>query len=156
MINILTALGPYRKSASLRNAQRLKAFVLLLRYLGMRIGDAFQPGINRLQGNKLPLHTEKTGVHVYCVLPNIVTRAIDAAPPSSPNHSQETNRQSVAMVWTQTHPCSVWKVGWEAARKTARLDWRFHDLVTRLFLGWPSPKPRIRRSWLSQGTYLDR
>lgn len=37
MISILTALGPCGKSAGLRNGQRLKAFVLLLRYSGMRI-----------------------------------------------------------------------------------------------------------------------
>lgn len=86
MISILTALGPYGKSAGLRNGQRLKAFVLLLRYSGMRIGDAVQLGVNRLQGNKLLLHTEKTGVHVYCVLPDIVTKALDAAPRSSQNY----------------------------------------------------------------------
>ena len=81
MISILTALGPYGKSAGLRNAQRLKAFVLLLRYSGMRIGDAVQLGVNRLQASKLLLHTEKTGVHVYCVLPDIVIKAIDARAP---------------------------------------------------------------------------
>lgn len=86
MISILTALGPYGKSAGLRNGQRLKAFVLLLRYSGMRIGDAVQLGVNRLQDNKLLLHTEKTGVHVYCVLPDIVTKALDAAPRSSDNY----------------------------------------------------------------------
>lgn len=86
MLSILTALGPYGKSAGLRNAQRLKAFILLLRYSGMRIGDAVQLSVNRLQGNKLLLHTEKTGVHVYCVLPDIVTTAIDAAPRSSDNY----------------------------------------------------------------------
>jgi len=95
MISILTALGPYGKSASLRNAQRLKAFVLLLRYSGMRIGDAVQLGVNRLQGNKLLLHTEKTGVHVYCVLPDIVTKALDAAPHSSQNYFFWTGKSTV-------------------------------------------------------------
>lgn len=72
MIGILTALGSYCKSAGLRNAQRLMAFILLLYYSGLRIGDAVQLNVNRLQANKLLLHTEKTGVHVYCVLPNSV------------------------------------------------------------------------------------
>jgi integrase len=40
MIGILAALGPYGESAGLKNAQRLRAFVLLLRYSGLRIGDA--------------------------------------------------------------------------------------------------------------------
>jgi integrase/recombinase XerD len=95
MISILTALGPYGKSAGLRNGQRLKAFVLLLRYSGMRVGDAVQLGVNRLQGNKLLLHTEKTGVHVYCVLPDIVTKALDAAPHSSQNYFFWTGKSTV-------------------------------------------------------------
>src|SRR6266850_5257751 len=95
MISILTALGPYGKSAGLRNAQRLKAFILLLRYSGMRIGDAVQLGVNRLQRNKLLLHTEKTGVHVYCVLPDIVTKALDAAPHSSQNYFFWTGKSTV-------------------------------------------------------------
>jgi integrase/recombinase XerD len=95
MISILTALGPYGKSAGLRNAQRLKAFVLLLRYSGMRIGDAVQLGINRLQDNKLLLHTEKTGVQVYCVLPDIVIKALDAAPRSSEHYFFWTGKSTV-------------------------------------------------------------
>ena len=95
MIAILTALGPYGKSAGLRNGQRLKAFVFLLRYSGMRIGDAVQLSVNRLQGNKLLLHTEKTGVHVYCVLPDIVTKALDAAPQSSQNYFFWTGKSTV-------------------------------------------------------------
>lgn len=95
MISILTALGPYSKSAGLRNAQRLKAFVLLLRYSGMRIGDAVQLDENRLQGNKLLLHTEKTGVHVYCVLPDIVVKALDAAPRSSESYFFWTGKSTV-------------------------------------------------------------
>jgi integrase/recombinase XerD len=70
MIRILVALEPYGKSAGIRNAQRLRAFVLLLRYSGLRIGDAVQLDVNRIQESKLLLHTEKTGVAVYCVLPH--------------------------------------------------------------------------------------
>ncbi len=95
MISILTALGPYGKSAGIRNSQRLKAFVLLLRYSGMRIGDAVQLGVNRLQDNKLLLHTEKTGVHVYCVLPDIVMKALDAVPRSSESYFFWTGKSTV-------------------------------------------------------------
>jgi integrase/recombinase XerD len=86
MIQVLSALTLYSRSAGVKNAQRLRAFVLLLRYSGLRIGDAVQLAVNRLQGNKLLLHTEKTGVHVYCVLPDLVIRAIDAAPRPSENY----------------------------------------------------------------------
>jgi integrase/recombinase XerD len=56
---------------------------LLLRYSGLRIGDATQLDVSRLDANKLLLHTQKTGVPVYCVLPDVVVQALDAAPRSS-------------------------------------------------------------------------
>jgi|HubBroStandDraft_6_1064221.scaffolds.fasta_scaffold02231_7 integrase/recombinase XerD len=95
MIRILAAFGPYGERAGLRNAQRLRAFVLLLRYSGMRIGDAVQLGVNRLQNNKLLLHTEKTGVHVYCVLPDLVIQAVDSAPRSSDSYFFWTGKSTV-------------------------------------------------------------
>src|SRR6266478_6008086 len=95
MIRILTALEPYGKSAGVRNAQRLRAFVLLLRYSGLRIGDAVQLDVNRLQKTKLLLHTEKTGVPVYCVLPDMVVKALDAAPHSSARYFFWTGKSTV-------------------------------------------------------------
>jgi integrase len=95
MIRILTALEPYGKSAGIRNAQRLRPFVLLVRYSGLRIGDAVQLDVNRIQKNKLLLHTEKTGVAVYCVLPDMVVKALDAAPHSSARYFFWTGRSTV-------------------------------------------------------------
>jgi len=95
MIRILTALEPYGKSAGIRNAQRLRAFVLLLRYSGLRIGDAVQLDVNRIQESKLLLHTEKTGVAVYCVLPDMVVKALDAAPHSSARYFFWTGKSTV-------------------------------------------------------------
>jgi len=83
MIKILAAFGPYAKSAGLANAQRLKAFVLLLRYSGMRIGDAVKCSVERIDGRRLFLYTQKTGVPVRCVLPDFVVRELAAAPKSS-------------------------------------------------------------------------
>src|SRR6266851_1177633 len=83
MIRIFAALEPYGKSAGARNARRLRAFVLLLRYSGLRIGDATQLDVSRLDGNKILLHTQKTGVPVYCVLPGVVVEALNVAPRSS-------------------------------------------------------------------------
>jgi len=83
MIRIFAALEPYGKSAGVRNARRLRAFVLLLRYSGLRIGDATQLDTSRLDGNKLLLHMQKTGVPVYCVLPDVVVEALNVAPRSS-------------------------------------------------------------------------
>jgi integrase/recombinase XerD len=95
MIRILAALEPYGKSAGIRNAQRLRAFVLLLRYSGLRIGDATQLDESRLDGNKLLLHTQKTGVPVYCVLPDVVVEALDAAPRSSERYFFWTGASTV-------------------------------------------------------------
>jgi len=83
MIRILAALDTYAETAGAANAQRLRAFVLLLRYSGMRIGDAVQCGPTRIDGRRLFLYTQKSGVPVYCVLPDFVTAALEAAPRSS-------------------------------------------------------------------------
>jgi integrase len=95
MIRTLTALEPYGRKAGIRNAQRLRAFVLLLRYSGLRIGDATSLAVNRIQENKLLLHTEKTGVPVYCVLPDMVVKALDAAPHSSARYFFWTGKSTV-------------------------------------------------------------
>lgn len=83
MLKILAGVDKYAKRAGVANAQRVRAFVLLLRYSGMRIGDAVQCGSGRLNGNKLFLYTQKTGVPVRCALPDFVIREIEAAPKSS-------------------------------------------------------------------------
>jgi integrase/recombinase XerD len=58
------------------NQARLKAFVLVMRYSGLRIGDAIALNKGRLQGNKLLLYTAKTGTPVYVPLPPIVMDAL--------------------------------------------------------------------------------
>lgn len=67
-----------------RNAQRLKTLVLLLRYSGMRIGDAVALDADRLQGSKLFLYTQKTGVPVYTILPEFVVEVLEATPRVTP------------------------------------------------------------------------
>ena len=78
MIKILAALDSYAKTAGARNAQRLRAFILLLRYSGMRIGDTVQCGVDRIEKNRLFLCTQKTTTPVFCVLPDFVVKALDA------------------------------------------------------------------------------
>src|SRR5229473_5253600 len=95
MIRIFAALEPYGKSAGARNARRLRAFVFLLRYSGLRIGDATQLDVSRLDGNKLLLHTQKTGVPVYCVLPGVVVEALNVAPRSSERYFFWTGASTV-------------------------------------------------------------
>jgi integrase/recombinase XerD len=84
MVKIFATLdGHYAKRAGLRNAQRLKAFVLLLRYAGLRIGDAVSSKKDRIQNGKIFLYTQKTGTPVLCPLPRIVIQTLDASPHSS-------------------------------------------------------------------------
>ena len=60
------ALYPRRGQA---DAQRVRALVDLLRYSGLRIGDAVTLRRDCLIGDKLRLHTAKTGIVVCCPLP---------------------------------------------------------------------------------------
>jgi integrase len=62
------------------NALRLRAFCLLLRFSGLRIGDAVSLRTEMLDGNRLFLHTAKTGCPVYCVLPDFVAEALRTMP----------------------------------------------------------------------------
>lgn len=95
MTRILATFAPYGKSAGVRNARRLRAFVLLLRYWGLRIGDATALEVSRLNENKVLLHTQKTGVRVYCVLPDAVVEALEAAPRSSEQYFFWTGQSTI-------------------------------------------------------------
>ena len=83
MVKILAAIVLYAKTAGARNAQRLRAFILLLRYSGMRIGDTVRCGVDRIEKNRLFLYTQKTDTPVYWVLPDFVVEALDATPRAS-------------------------------------------------------------------------
>ena len=70
--------GPvYTKS---ENVHRLRAFVLALRYTGMRIGDVTALERARVQNGKVFLYTQKTGTPVYLPLPEFVLNALEQAP----------------------------------------------------------------------------
>ncbi len=58
------------------NKERLRAFVLVMRHSGLRIGDAIALETSRLSGNKLLLYTAKTGTPVYVPLPPVVMKAL--------------------------------------------------------------------------------
>jgi integrase/recombinase XerD len=68
------------------NALRLRAFVLTLRYSGLRIGDVTSLHVERLDGSKIFLYSQKTGVPVYCVLPPFVGEALATVPRLSENY----------------------------------------------------------------------
>ena len=89
MRRILDAISAYPDKSGKTgrsNAVRLRAFVLLLRYTGMRIGDATSLTTDRISRNKVFLYTQKTGQPVYCVIPDFVADAIEDAPRLSEKH----------------------------------------------------------------------
>ena len=83
MVRILAAVGPYAEempSTGKENARRIRALVLLLRYSGMRIGDAVGLSVDRIKGNRLFLYTQKTGVPINAILPDVVLKALESTP----------------------------------------------------------------------------
>ena len=83
VVKILAAIETYTDempSTGMENARRMRALVLLLRYSGMRIGDAVNLSSDRIAGNRLFLYTQKTGVPVNAVLPDFVLKALDGSP----------------------------------------------------------------------------
>jgi len=80
---ILVATNQYEiemPSRGVENARRIRGLVLLLRYSGRRIGDAVTLNVERLEGNRAFLYTQKTGVAVNTVLPYFVASALAATP----------------------------------------------------------------------------
>ena len=61
------------------NRVRLKAFVLMLRYSGLRIRDVTLLSDDKLKGNKLLLYSAKTKVPVYVPLPDFVVKELHKA-----------------------------------------------------------------------------
>jgi len=89
MLRILASVDKYREQFPTRgkeNALRLRALVLLLRYSGMRIGDAVSLAVDRISGERLFLYTQKTGVAVNIVLPRFVLKALEATPEVTDEH----------------------------------------------------------------------
>jgi integrase/recombinase XerD len=56
----------------------LLAFVLVLRYSGLRIGDASMLTLERFKEDDLFLYTQKSGTHVYVPLPPLVMSLVRA------------------------------------------------------------------------------
>ena len=105
MIRILAAIDKYREEFPTRgkeNALRLRGLVLLLRYSGMRIGDAVRLTTDRIKGNRLFLYTQKTEVPVNTVLPDFVLSALQATPKVTPNYffwNGQDNLETIVGSW---------------------------------------------------------
>lgn len=92
------------KRQAINKARQLKTLVLFLRYTGLRISDAVGCAVERLQGGKLFLYTQKTGQHVYCPLPAFVVRELESIPRVSELYWFWTGRGTVETArkkWTE-------------------------------------------------------
>lgn len=81
---------------------RVKAFVMVLLYTGLRIGDATTLAWERIKDGKVDLYTQKTGTHVYIPLPPVAVAALDAL--------RSTNRY---VFWTGRSTVKTAVTGWE-------------------------------------------
>lgn len=100
MVKILKACPDYGG-----DVQRVRAFILLLRYSGMRIGDTATLACDRLTGERLLLYMQKTSEPVFVVLPKFVVDALDSMVPISDRYffwTGEGDRDTVAGNWRRT------------------------------------------------------
>lgn len=69
-------------AAALKHADepRWHALILVLRWSGLRIGDAMKLTTDKLDGNRLFLRTEKTGTPVYVPIPEFVVAELKSLP----------------------------------------------------------------------------
>lgn len=91
----------YRRRGGLP-AKRVKTLVLLLRYSGLRIGDAVMLPVKNVHGGRLLLYTQKTGVPVYVPLPPEVAQALDELPRRSADYffwTGESTADTVTGKW---------------------------------------------------------
>jgi integrase/recombinase XerD len=90
--------GRFRKGTP----ARLKALTLLMRYTGLRIGDAVTLGTDRVTGDRLFLYTQKTKVPVLCPLPKAVVEALDDIDPVSEQFffwTGDSDKRSITGNW---------------------------------------------------------
>jgi integrase/recombinase XerD len=71
MNKLIAACDKYRGDKA-----RIKAFILVMQYSGLRIGDTITLMRNQLTGNNLFLYTQKTGQPVRVPLPDFVVEAL--------------------------------------------------------------------------------
>lgn len=86
------------------NKARVKAFIYILRYTGLRISDAAKLDESRVVEGRVFLRTEKTGTLVWVPIPNFVVAALAAVPRTSRYYFQtgEAKGKTVRGSWDRT------------------------------------------------------
>ncbi len=81
---------------------KFRAFVLLMRYSGLRVGDVARLEKCRIRDGKLLLYTQKTGIPVYVPLPDVAVNALDSFPHANARYyfwSGESTTDGVSRTW---------------------------------------------------------
>jgi integrase/recombinase XerD len=62
------------------NVKRVRAFIYILRYTGLRISDAAGLKVSNVRAGKVLLRTEKTGTLVWIPIPDFVVQVLEEVP----------------------------------------------------------------------------
>jgi integrase/recombinase XerD len=126
LIDATSRYDPHRPQSP--HGKRLKALLLLMRWSGLRIGDAVTLEKSRLQGDLLLLYMAKTGNPVFVPLPDFVVRELHSIPPvmkSSPDY----------FFWSgngdRDHVSAIWQRGFRGLVKLAGITKRCHPHMLR-------------------------
>jgi integrase len=93
---------------------QLRALVLLMRYSGLRIGDAVTLAMDQVSDGKLFLYTQKTGTPVRCPLPEFVLDALAAFEPETARYyfwTGESEKDVCSRLWMKKLQWVFKKVG---------------------------------------------
>ncbi len=102
ILDACQALAARTNCAGHLNAIRIRSLVLLLRYTGLRIGDAVGLSANRLAGNRIFITTAKSRTKIYIPLPDFVVRELEATPRASLDYyfwTREGKLETAVKVW---------------------------------------------------------
>jgi integrase len=125
MVQIMLACDAFSTNGRYRakNRTRIRAMVLLLRYSGIRIGDAVTLKRERIDTEgKLLLYTAKTGTPVYIPLPDFVIAALSEVSPFYDDEGKVTG----AIFWNgkgkATSAIGVWERTFARLFEIAKID----------------------------------
>jgi site-specific recombinase XerD len=88
----------FKAAESPKVDRRVKAFILTMRYSGLRISDTAALAVESLNGNRLKLYQAKTGEPVSVLIPSDVAEALLAVKHRNPKYFFWTGNSQVASV----------------------------------------------------------
>ena len=84
---LLAACDAYDANESRKIGKELRALFLVMRWSGLRIGDALMLHRFALSGNRLTITTQKTGTPLVAVLPDCAVEALSSLPSKTGIHA---------------------------------------------------------------------